>query len=211
MHENTTTQSTVCRLISAAMFGNDPEYPADADWFAVHEEMRAQTVQGLILDLLPGLPIPEELKKTWSNECLQVMTNGLRLRAEQEDFLRILEAAEIPYVILKGTAAALYYPNPFLRGMGDVDVYVPDKYHSELTEIITENGYVPMDDKEDYKRHKQFEKNTVEFEVHRSYAFVNSKAEKEYIDGLLEKCCTGEIKVDRIEQGQRFFIYRRKI
>ena len=63
MSENEITQFTVCRLISAAMFGNYLEYPADVDWTAVHKEMRAQTVQGLVMNLLPGLPIPEELKR----------------------------------------------------------------------------------------------------------------------------------------------------
>ena len=33
---------------------------------------------------------------------------------------------------LRGTAAAMYYPNPMLREMGGVDVHVPYRYHAEL-------------------------------------------------------------------------------
>ena len=51
---------------------------------------------------------------------------------EHVEFLSILEKQEIPYVVLRGTAAAMYYPNPMLREMGGVDVYVPYRYHAEL-------------------------------------------------------------------------------
>ena len=205
--ELTTTQATVCKLISAAMFHTPEIIAADVDWQAVYEEMRAQTIQGLVMDILPELPCPDDLKKLWRSECFQMVKNGIRLRYEQAEFLSILEKQEIPYVVLKGTAAAMYYPNPMLRGMGDVDVYVPYRYHAELTRMLTENGYAQLKDKEDYVRHREFEKNAVEFEVHRAYAFVNSKKEKEYIDGLLEKCCSGEVKADRAEQGATVFYF----
>ena len=211
MHESTTTQSTVCRLISAAMFGNDPEYPADVDWAAVHEEMREQTIHGLVMDILPSLPVPEDLKKTWSNECFQVMTNGLRLRAEQEEFLKILETAEIPYVILKGTAAAMYYPNPFLRGMGDVDVYVPQAFHEEVRKLLIEADYSEKAGNEHYKRHRNFSKYKTEFEVHRSFATLNGEKEKAYLDGLLTECCFNRKKTVRIEQGATTFLLLRSV
>ena len=202
-----TTQSTVCQLISAALFHTNEPYAADVDWQAVYEEMRAQTIQGLVMDILPELPCPDDLKKLWRSECFQMVKNGIRLRYEQAEFLSILEKQEVPYVVLKGTAAAMYYPNPMLRGMGDVDVYVPYRYHAELTKILTGNGYVPISDTEDYKRHIEFKKNAVEFELHRIYAYVNGRKEKEYIDGLLEKCCSGEVKVDRAEQGATAFYF----
>ena len=189
------------------MFHTPEIIATDVDWQAVYEEMRTQTIQGLVMDILPELPCPDDLKKLWRSECFQMVKNGIRLRYEQAEFLSILEKYEIPYVILKGTAAAMYYPNPMLRGMGDVDVYVPYRYHAELTRMLTENGYAQLKDKEDYVRHREFEKNAVEFEVHRAYAFVNSKKEKEYIDGLLEKCCSGEVKADKAEQGATVFYF----
>ena len=197
------TQTVVCSLIADALFGKKHTYSGEIDWNAVHTEMCAQTVHGLVMDVLPGLPVPEELKKTWAAECLMVMRSGIRLRHEQGAFLRILENANIPYVVLKGTSAAMYYPNPLLRGMGDVDVYVPEHFHEEAARLLKETGY-SMKENEHYKRHVQFFKNDTEFEVHRTFATINGPEEKAYIDGLIEACTDPE-KALRVGSGESAF------
>ncbi len=203
--ELNTTQATVCKLISAAMFHTKETFAADVDWNAVREEMRAQTVQGLVLDILPELPISEELRKSWRNECLQIMKSGILLRSEQGSFLRILEEAEIPYVVLKGTAAAMYYPNPLLRAMGDVDVYIPDQFHEKVKSLLLNNDY-SFKKVEHYKRHVEYFKNDAVFEVHRTFATINGPKEKAYVDGLLETCCSGDpSQAVRVAQGQSAF------
>ena len=203
--ELTNTQSTLCRLISAAMFQNHETFTEDADWNAVHQEMRNQAVRGLVKDLLPELPMPEELKKIWRKECFQVIASGIRLRNAQEDFLQILEAGNIPYVILKGTAAAMYYPNPMLREMGDVDVYVPERFHEKVRELLLKESYQQQEGNEHYKRHSNFSKDGIEYELHRRFATINSLKEKKYIDGLLEECCSDLQKTVRIVQGEATF------
>ena len=41
----------------------------------------------------------------------------------------------IPYVMLKGAASAYYYPQTFLRSMGDVDFYVPFEYREAAIDL----------------------------------------------------------------------------
>lgn len=119
---------------------------------------------------------------------------------EQDDFLKILEKADIPYVVLKGTAAAMYYPNPFLRGMGDVDVYIPECFHEKVRELLLKEEYEIEEDNVPSNRHSTFSKNNIVFEVHRSFATVNGPEEKAYIDGFLEEYCRDVTKAARIEQ-----------
>ncbi len=184
--ELNTTQKTVCKLISAAMFHTKETFAADVDWDAVRDEMRAQTVQGLVLDVLPELPISDDLKKSWRNECLRIMKNNILLRSEQSNFLNVLDEAGIPYVILKGTAAAMYYPNPLLRAMGDVDVFVPACFHLQVKKILRSENYTLRNEEKGNYRHLVFFKNNIIFEVHQSFATVNGNKEKKYIDNLLE-------------------------
>lgn len=157
------------------------------------------------MDNIPELPISDELKNAWRKECFRTVAVGMRLRSEQDDFLKLLEKENIPYVILKGTAAAVYYPDPSLRGMGDVDVYIPDKFHDIVDKLLSKNGYALVKDEEDDKRHNAYKKNNIEFEIHRSFATTNGSAEKAYIDGLLDECNRDRSKSIRVVQGQTEF------
>ena len=54
----------------------------------------------------------------------------------------IMTQAGIPYTILKGFASALYYPDPLMRSMGDVDFLVDADYIKQASEVLEANGYV---------------------------------------------------------------------
>ena len=44
-------------------------------------------------------------------------------------------------MILKGAAAAGYYPDPAGRAMGDVDFLVPRERYEDALHLMTEQGY----------------------------------------------------------------------
>ena len=204
------TQNNVCKLISAAMFRRNESFSDTTDWEAVYNEMRAQTSQGLVLDILPELSISDALKKVWRSDCYQTIKTGIKLRYEQGELLSLFEKAGIPYVILKGTAAAMYYPNPMLRGMGDIDVYIPLPYHEEVRELLNSNGYALKEKKNQYRkkyiRHITYYKDGIEFEIHRAFAMINSAKERMFVDSLLEQCCRDDSKTIRNSQGDSSFL-----
>ncbi len=202
--ELNSTYNTVCSLLGAALFGRVPEIANETDWNAVYSEMKAQTVQGLAAGIFPELPIPEEIKKTWQKESLYLFAKGNRLCFAQAELTDLLEKAGVPYVILKGTSAAMYYPEPLLRVMGDVDIFVPAQFFDAAAELMNENGYMQQRNEEDNKRHVAYKKQGILFELHHSFAMVNSTEEKQYLDRLLENCCL-QGKTETVEQnGQRF-------
>ena len=94
-------QQTLLEAIKAALFGGTPSYPEDTDWDAVIREAKAQTVLGLIS---PVIPVHDEGSD-------QGRTYYMRLLHEQDKLLRLLEENALPCVILKGCAAAAYYPD----------------------------------------------------------------------------------------------------
>ncbi len=53
----------------------------------------------------------------------------------------IMKKADIPYTILKGYASALYYPDPLMRSMGDVDFLVDTDNFEIADRALKENGY----------------------------------------------------------------------
>ena len=84
---------------------------------------------------------------------------------------RLLDENVIPFVILKGNAAAIYYKNPSLRSMGDVDFIVNEDDFFRTKEIMLNSGYELKHDAElDDFRHISFEKNKTSFELHRKFS-----------------------------------------
>ena len=110
----------VFQLLRASMnFSNEPL--SLQDWQPVFEEMKLQTVAALPGEWLKNnLPIA----KSWLNYCALQQGQWVRVMHGQDQLITLLESHNIPCVIIKGAAAAMAYPHPSLRSMGDVDVLV---------------------------------------------------------------------------------------
>lgn len=80
-------------------------------------------------------------------------------------FARLMEENGIAYVVFKGLAVARYYPEPFVRTMGDVDFYVPQCDFLRAVEVIERGLHVVMD-KGDVDKHYGFDWQGIRFEMH---------------------------------------------
>ena len=92
-----------------------------------------------------------------------IMANGIQVRYGQQKLIRLLKDHQIPFVILKGTAAAYYYPNPDYRAMGDIDFMVREEDFLPTITLLEQNGYIHSHDHEDNDRHESFEKDGIHF------------------------------------------------
>lgn len=145
----TETQKRLLKLLENALSGSgqsdDRNLVIDS---ALLEEAHLQAVNTLV--------------DSEEREFLQITRNMLVIAAHAE-LTGILEG--IPFVTIKGFASARYYPAPALRGMGDVDLYVPSERYNEAADRLCHAGYVRV--KEDHDRHEVFKKNGIVTELHR--------------------------------------------
>lgn len=72
---------------------------------------------------------------------------------------------DIPYVILKGCASAYYYPNPYLRSMGDVDFLIHPEDMRKVENIFVKHGFT-LD--HETSLHKCYINNGMVYEIHTS-------------------------------------------
>ena len=151
-------------LIKKSLFGVEVTFPEDTDWDEVQKEAIAQTVTALSL---PAVPKPYAEK--WKNYAAQSLSHYMRTIYEQTNLVKLLNDNNIPFVILKGTAAAVYYNNPSLRTMGDIDFIVEPKNYDYVIELLGGNGYVQEEDP-NCVRHTTFYKGNVDFELHKQYS-----------------------------------------
>ncbi len=78
---------------------------------------------------------------------------------------KLMKQAEIPYIIFKGQVAARYYPQVYLRSVGDIDFAVPFSYYEKSKLMIEELLKVPVvDDRLD--KHAAFFYEKTRFEMH---------------------------------------------
>ena len=139
------TRQTVLALLARAVFGAPLKLPRSIDWLAVFRECRAQAVDLLVLKALPD-SCPEEVRKLWTRYASLVMASNMQVAWSHTHVHKLMTAAGIPYVILKGCASAAYYPKPELRSLGDVDFLVRPEDLDTAGDILKAENFTPWDE-----------------------------------------------------------------
>ncbi|MBR2902736.1 MAG: nucleotidyltransferase family protein [Clostridia bacterium] len=172
-------------LLRSSLWGTE-RYPlevyADINWEDLYKELKDQTVNRLVADILCSLNTPV------SNQCLQDTTRGMmgwhKIMKEQQNLYELLSSNNIPFVVLKGAVACINYPKPYYRSMGDIDIIVDPADFKHTSEVLENNGYELC---LSGSRHISFSHNGIEIEVHRYYSLKTDKAQFELLEGLIQK------------------------
>ena len=179
------TQNALLELIKASLFDVIPAIPENVDWNAVLAEAKMQTVVALA-----AKAVPQEFAMPWQESSLQSKAQFIRMLFGQKQLVKLFEQAGIPLVILKGTAAAMYYPEPCRRMMGDVDFLVPRDSFDDTARLMDANGYEPFHELQhqlealDRPRHIEFGKDGIEYELHHHFSAYGIDIESNLINGL---------------------------
>lgn len=119
----------------------------------------------------------------------QTMAHRQNLRRFEDAvgrFARLMEENSIAYVVFKGLAVARYYPEPFVRTMGDVDFYVPQRDFLRAVEVIERRLHVVMD-KEDVDKHYSFDWQGIRFEMHYQIETFGSHRHQLCFDRMIDE------------------------
>lgn len=152
-------QSCFLELLKASLFNLEPDLPDDLDWKAIFEIAQSQCVIPLITSY-----VPRENRSEWILVSYQNKAHYMQMLYEQDSLIKLLNSKNIPFFILKGTAAAIYYPVPSLRTFGDIDFCVPEDLYSTVEVLLVESGYSYITKND---RQTVYEKNSIEFELHK--------------------------------------------
>ncbi len=181
-------EQILLQAIQKSIWNTDITFPDDADWNAVFKEAEEQAVLGIVIGVAPA-----EAQEKWPGRASAGIAHFVRILHCQEQLYKLLKENGIPMVILKGTAAAIYYPNPSQRSMGDIDYLVPPEHFERAKELLAQNGY-SIDDDPKYPRHIHVSKDHVSFEQHRFFSSEVIDIEEYVTDGLSHadtKCIYG--------------------
>ena len=170
----------IYQILKAAIWGKPvPPEPITQEMFM---EIRSHALTALIAPVLQDLSMADERRAEWKSLIIQQIVNYGQYIHEQE-----LLPISVPYVILKGSAAAQYYNYPEYRIMGDIDILTNrEDYETACTNLL-ENGYREkmQESEEELARHRAFVKNGIMIEVHASFALLRDPKKERLLDDIL--------------------------
>ena len=147
MSEITKEQNVLLHLLQKSFHPDTAVLPEEVlntvDWSGVFKEAVQQAVLITAFDAAAVYKsyIPGEVYMQTFQQVSRGMMKNLRVSAAQKALVALLETGGYPYVILKGEAAAAYYPKPELRHLGDVDFLIDPARKEEIDSMLTAAGY----------------------------------------------------------------------
>lgn len=185
------TERNLLGAIRKSLWNCDITFSDDTDWNAVLEEAQKQAILGIVYFVAPA-----DVQRQWNSSSAHLMAHYIRILHAEKNLTELLEKHGIPTVVLKGTAAAIYYPVPSQRTMGDIDLIVPQDCFEQAKRLFVQEQYSISKEDPAYLRHIELKKDGVTVELHRFFhddnvdvnvdAFIVdgiSRAEKRIIDG----------------------------
>jgi hypothetical protein len=185
----TETQIQLMNLLSNKLFGNQLKIGDKVDWNALLVEAQLQAVLPLAY-LAADQLIPIEYRKIWKTKVYNQISKNINISYEHAQLNDLMYENNIPYVILKGVASSIYYPDPILRCFGDVDFLVHDEDMERVCDILEGIGMVNKNrtkcHHEKYCRLSPEGIVTSTWEVHRSINGVPSSDIGSIVDSYME-------------------------
>ena len=134
----------------------------------VLEEATQQAVLPLVVSGIKSYPI---------------IAKNVQIIHEQKQIGELL--GSIPYVVLKGTAAAVYYPEPIRRTLGDIDIIVRPEDFGLAYQILINAGYNAVSNIDKVDRETILYQDGSVVELHKTYAELNKKDQEKQLDQLI--------------------------
>lgn len=160
-------------LVKLSLWGNGIAV-ADED---TYEEMKKQAIATLPAPYLASLSISEDLLQKWKSFIFEQL-----IFTTQCNYMQSVLPITVPYVILKGTSVAQYYPYPDYRMMGDIDIMTRREDLEAACEQLMEAGYSV---EKSLNREISLVKNMIVVELHRRFATLNDPAKAKRLDDLI--------------------------
>lgn len=178
------TDIQILKILSGAM--NNSPIDKITNWSEVLKELKKHAVFCLPYEVIKkygGLSKTET--EVYKKICYKNIAQNMQILNEQTRMVNLFEENNIPFVVLKGASAAIYYPHPEYRSMGDIDIIVKQIDFDRAMEMLNQN-YKCIQTIEDNPRHAGFvSKNGVQIELHKFFSFGERTEKKNLLDQMI--------------------------
>lgn len=149
MEQLNSIEKSLLKIMQAVLFCDNVEYEkqdfADMDLKLLYKEANMQAIFPFVHSVLASIGMADG---ACEGAYFQKVASNIRVTHEHQELHHLLSANDIPYVVMKGAASAMYYPEALLRAMGDVDFLVNKTDIERAGALLEEAGFVPTEDHE---------------------------------------------------------------
>lgn len=164
MEKLDSVQRVLLDLLAMELHQKEISPPEKVDWNQVLNESLMQAVPVIAYNSARKLNIPGEVLENWRKISKLTVFNNMRVDREHGELHDMLSAAGIPYVTLKGSTSASYYPSPVIRAMGDVDFLIDRKNVDTVDFLLKAKGFIPAESKHECEI--AYHRDTTTWELH---------------------------------------------
>lgn len=162
---NTATSHAFSPMLFTAVANDAPSQTVSPMLYtAIANEAISQTVFPMVYTAMEK-KLPKEKKEFYREYYLSSLASGLRNVAWHEELHKMMAERKIPYVIIKGLASGIYYPQPVLRISGDVDFMVRRQDVERTKELLLAHGFT-LGGNTKHQAHFAFHKGEEILEMH---------------------------------------------
>ena len=188
--------------------GNVPQTLPEPLFQAIEQFARQQTVWGLVSNSIVRNDV-----KTGDDNAMEAMGTTITCQRTADKMNAVLakiiaaleKEKDIRYAVFKGQAAAVCYPNPHCRTLGDIDIYFPPSCFLQAVDVIERECEVTVH-REELDKHFDCEIDDVRVELHYKVETFGSRRHQRYFDRLVEEDVTATpYRVDIDGVGVRIF------
>ena len=184
-------RSLLLKTIGAALFDKTVPTIDKRMVMPLIKESKAQAVFPLLFSVLDRqlqeLLNTEQYAKC-SEEVFRYAIAGTQNFAEHGELHELMISNKVPYVAMKGIASAMYYPEPSLRSMGDVDFLVEKEKVAEAGKLLESIGFSADHGEEDEGKHIAYTRPPMSiWELHRMVNGIPNNDVGEIIQAEIER------------------------
>lgn len=167
--------------------------PSEEEWRLVYAHSSEQAIVGTMqigLERLPKkqLPADRRMMLQWIGITQVIEQKNMIINEAVVSLCKELTQYGIRFLVVKGQTLAPLYPKPSSRQSGDIDFLVhPDSWDKaiEALECRVASGDIEGYEKGNALKHVEWNKNGVEYEMHRSLASLSCDRHQRYWDSIV--------------------------
>lgn len=151
------------------------------DWHTIYNMSKKQSVQAVVFDGVQKLPKafipPKELVLEWYGITMRTEKISEAHERDLVSLIKFLSDCKIDNRLMKGQGCASFYPKPWHRQSGDIDLFVGERQYNKAQDLIRNHG-VKIEKESVYDVHFTWGKTIVEmhkWETFFYYPFVNRR------------------------------------
>ena len=179
----------ICEMIRGVFWNAPIKKHTVEEWAEAYKEVKEHRVELLFIETLKTWNVPTDIKNTWKLDCFAITAHNVQLLSLQREIHEHLIKEQIEYSILKGSAAAVYYPHPLYRTAGDIDIIVRDEDFERTYALFYRLFGVPsIGSKHNGDiREYVYVKDSFIIELHHSYSILANKDYDRIFDSWIKE------------------------